>query len=48
MGYEGFNLVKEKMEDGKGFIFGGDEDLGMIGIEGEGCGSGVIGYGDGG
>ena len=48
MGYQPFNLLKEKMQHAKAFIFAADEDFGMIPIEAEACGTPVIAYGHGG
>ncbi len=47
-GYQPFNLLKEKMQHAKAFIFAADEDFGMIPIEAEACGTPVIAYGHGG
>ena len=48
MGYQPFNVLKEKMQKAKAFIFAADEDFGMIPIEAEACGTPVIAYGHGG
>ena len=48
MGYQPFNVLKEKMQHAKAFIFAADEDFGMIPIEAEACGTPVIAYGHGG
>lgn len=48
MGYQPFNILKEKMQKAKAFIFAADEDFGMIPIEAEACGTPVIAYGHGG
>lgn len=48
MGYQPFNVLKEKMQKAKAFVFAADEDFGMIPIEAEACGTPVIAYGHGG
>lgn len=48
MGYQPFDVLKEKMQHAKAFIFAADEDFGMIPIEAQSCGTPVIAYGHGG
>ena len=48
MGYQPFEILKEKMQKAKAFIFAADEDFGMIPIEAQSCGTPVIAYGHGG
>lgn len=48
MGYQLFDILKEKMQKAKAFIFAADEDFGMIPIEAQACGTPVIAYGKGG
>ena len=48
MGYQPFEILKEKMQHAKAFIFAADEDFGMIPIEAQSCGTPVIAYGHGG
>ena len=48
MGYQPFEVLKEKMQHAKAFVFAADEDFGMIPIEAEACGTPVIAYGHGG
>lgn len=48
MGYQSFDVLKDKMQHAKAFIFAADEDFGMIPIEAESCGTPVIAYGHGG
>lgn len=48
MGYQPFEVLKEKMQHAKAFVFAPDEDFGMIPIEAESCGTPVIAYGHGG
>lgn len=48
MGYQPFDVLKEKMQRAKAFIFAADEDFGMIPIEAQSCGTPVIAYGHGG
>ncbi len=47
-GYQPFDVLKEKMQHAKAFVFAADEDFGMIPIEAESCGTPVIAYGHGG
>lgn len=48
MGYQPFDILKDRMQHAKAFIFAADEDFGMIPIEAESCGTPVIAYGHGG
>lgn len=48
MGYQPFEVLKEKMQHARAFIFAADEDFGMIPIEAQSCGTPVIAYGHGG
>lgn len=48
MGYQPFDVLKDKMQHAKAFIFAADEDFGMIPIEAQSCGTPVIAYGHGG
>lgn len=48
MGYQPFNVLKEKMQHAKAFVFAADEDFGMIPIEAQSCGTPVIAFGHGG
>ena len=48
MGYQPFEILKERMQHAKAFIFAADEDFGMIPIEAQACGTPVIAYGHGG
>jgi glycosyltransferase involved in cell wall biosynthesis len=48
MGYQPFEVLKERMQHAKAFVFAADEDFGMIPIEAESCGTPVIAYGHGG
>ena len=48
MGYQPFEILKEKMQKAKAFVFAADEDFGMIPIEAEACGTPVIASGHGG
>ena len=48
MGYQPFEVLKEKMQHAKAFVFAADEDFGMIPIEAQSCGTPVIAYGHGG
>lgn len=48
MGYQPFEILKDKMQHAKAFVFAADEDFGMIPIEAQSCGTPVIAYGHGG
>jgi len=48
MGYQPFDVLKEKMQKAKAFVFAADEDFGMIPIEAQACGTPVIAFGKGG
>lgn len=48
IGYQPFDVLKEKMQHARAFIFAADEDFGMIPIEAQACGTPVIAYGKGG
>lgn len=48
MGYQPFDVLKDKMQHAKAFVFAADEDFGMIPIETQSCGTPVIAYGHGG
>lgn len=48
MGYQPFDVLKDKMQHARAFVFAADEDFGMIPIEAESCGTPVIAYGHGG
>jgi len=48
MGYQPFDVLRNRMQRAKAFIFAADEDFGMIPIEAQSCGTPVIAYGHGG
>ena len=48
MGYQPYDVLKDKMQHAKAFVFAADEDFGMIPIEAQSCGTPVIAYGHGG
>lgn len=48
MGYQPFDVLKDKMQHAKAFVFAADEDFGMIPIEAQSCGTPVIAYRHGG
>lgn len=48
MGYQPFDVLKEKMQHAKAFVFAADEDFGMIPIEAQACGTPVLAYAHGG
>ncbi|KAA6343175.1 GDP-mannose-dependent alpha-(1-6)-phosphatidylinositol monomannoside mannosyltransferase [termite gut metagenome] len=48
MGYQPFEVLKEKMCKAKAFVFAADEDFGIFPVEAQACGTPVIAYGKGG
>lgn len=47
-GYQPFDVLMDKMQHAKAFVFAADEDFGMIPIEAQACGTPVIAYAHGG
>ncbi|SFT54211.1 Glycosyltransferase involved in cell wall bisynthesis [Selenomonas sp. GACV-9] len=48
MGYQPFDVLKEKMQHAKAFVFAAEEDFGITPVEAQACGTPVIAYGKGG
>lgn len=48
MGYQPFEVLKEKMQKAKAFVFAAEEDFGITPVEAQACGTPVIAYGRGG
>ena len=48
MGYQPYEVLKEKMQHAKAFVFAAEEDFGITPIEAQACGTPVIAYGKGG
>ena len=48
MGYQSFEVLKEKMQKAKAFVFAAEEDFGIVPVEAQACGTPVIAYGKGG
>ncbi len=48
LGYQSFDVLKEKMQKAKAFIFAAEEDFGIVPVEAQACGTPVIAYGKGG
>ena len=48
MGYQPYEVLKEKMQHAKAFVFAAEEDFGITPIEAQACGTPVIAYGRGG
>lgn len=48
LGYQSFEVLKEKMQKAKAFIFAAEEDFGIVPVEAQACGTPVIAYGKGG
>lgn len=48
LGYQPFEVLKEKMQKARAFVFAAEEDFGIISVEAQACGTPVIAYGKGG
>lgn len=48
LGYQPFEVLKEKMQKAKAFVFVAEEDFGIVPVEAQACGTPVIAYGKGG
>ena len=48
MGYQPFEVLKEKMQKARAFVFAAEEDFGITPVEAQACGTPVIAYGKGG
>lgn len=48
LGYQPFEVLKEKMQKSKAFVFAAEEDFGIVPVEAQACGTPVIAYGKGG
>ena len=48
LGYQPFEVLKEKMQKTKAFVFAAEEDFGIVPVEAQACGTPVIAYGKGG
>lgn len=48
MGYQSFEVLKEKMANAKAFVFAAEEDFGIVPVEAQACGTPVIAFGKGG
>ena len=48
LGYQPFDVLKEKMQHAKAFVFAAEEDFGITPVEAQACGTPVIAYGRGG
>lgn len=48
LGYQPFEVLKEKMQKAKAFVFAAEEDFGIVSVESQACGTPVIAYGKGG
>lgn len=48
LGYQPFDVLKEKMSHAKAFVFAAEEDFGIIPVEAQACGTPVIAFGKGG
>ena len=48
MGYQSHEVLKEKMQHARAFVFAAEEDFGITPVEAQACGTPVIAYGKGG
>jgi len=48
MGYQPFEVLKDKMQKAKAFVFAAEEDFGITPVEAQACGTPVIAFGKGG
>ena len=48
LGYQPFDILKEKMQKAKAFVFAAEEDFGIVPVEAQACGTPVIAFGKGG
>lgn len=48
MGYQVFEVLKDRMQKAKAFVFAAEEDFGITLVEAQACGTPVIAYGKGG
>tara|TARA_B110001454_G_scaffold57662_1_gene56448 strand:+ start:12258 stop:13370 length:1113 start_codon:yes stop_codon:yes gene_type:complete len=48
MGYQSFEVLREKMSAAKAFVFAAEEDFGIVPVEAQACGTPVIAFGKGG
>jgi glycosyltransferase involved in cell wall biosynthesis len=48
MGYQTFDVLREKMQKAKAFIYAAEEDFGIVPVEAQACGTPVIGFAKGG
>ena len=48
LGYQPFDVLREHMQNAKGFVFAAEEDFGISPVEAQACGTPVIAFGKGG
>lgn len=48
LGYQPFEVLRDKMQHAKAFVFAAEEDFGITPVEAQACGTPVIAYGKGG
>jgi glycosyltransferase involved in cell wall biosynthesis len=48
LGYQPFEVLKDYLQRAQAFVFAGEEDLGIVPLEAQACGTPVIAYGKGG
>jgi glycosyltransferase involved in cell wall biosynthesis len=48
LGYQPFEVLRDRMQRAKAFVFAAEEDFGIVPVEAQACGTPVIAYGKGG
>lgn len=48
LGYQSFDVLKDKMQRAKAFVFAAEEDFGITPVEAQACGTPVVAFGKGG
>ena len=48
LGYQGGDVLRERMQGARAFVFAAEEDFGIVPVEAQACGTPVIAYGRGG